>query len=111
VFLYALDSIAISLLGTDPGVPWYEKGLYAKFGTGLTFLCLIVLIEKWLSREKEFLNGGMVTHAGSNHIVIEAYRHAIATKFFTGSALAAAAFAGLRFLKCRCGDQPRPGGK
>jgi MFS family permease len=37
--------------------------------------------------------GGMATTSGGNHIVIEAYRHAIATNFFTGAALAAAAFA------------------
>jgi predicted MFS family arabinose efflux permease len=37
--------------------------------------------------------GGLATHTGGNHAVVEAYRHAIATNFFTGSALAAAAFA------------------
>jgi hypothetical protein len=44
--LYTIDCIFVGLLGTDPDVPWYEKGLYAKFGTGFTFLCLVVFTVK-----------------------------------------------------------------
>ena len=49
--LYMIDCIFVGLLGTDPDVPWYEKGLYAKFGTGFTFLCLIVLVIKLIFEE------------------------------------------------------------
>ena len=36
--------------------------------------------------------GGVAAGPGNNHVVIEAYRHAIATNFFAGSVLAALAF-------------------
>ena len=36
---------------------------------------------------------GVARNSATNHLVTEAYRHAIATNFFTGAALAATAFA------------------
>ena len=53
----------------------------------------------------------LATGPGESPVIIEAYRHAIATNFFTGSALAAAAFATVLALPekpLRLTNQPAP---
>jgi len=48
--------------------------------------------REWMAKMPQS-EGSLVAKLGTNHAIIEAYRHAIATNFFTGAALALLAFA------------------
>lgn len=86
-------------LGTATSTSAFLRSLGSALGVAISGAVVTIRLRMLLppSMHIESLTrmptSGGTTNIGANHVMIEAYRHAIATNFFTGSALAAIAFA------------------